>query len=346
MLKATRDGKYRRLTALVCLLLGLALNTAVAQVDAGYKGVTIRLVTGYNPPSVFDTYARVLAEHMGRHIPGNPNIIVQNMPGAGGLTATRWLTQAAPKDGTVIALPNPANVIEPLLNPEAAKFDTAGLIWIGSMNSEISTCGFWNERVRDLQELRSRSVVVGSTGPSSGSTIDVLILKDLLKLDMRIISGYQSLAEMRLASEKKELDGHCGITVTTLKSAMGDAFKSGAVRVPIQMGLHKHPDLPDVPNAFDLVQGEADKQLLKLMFGPWYFGRPIAAPSSIPPARLAALRAAFDATMKDHAFLTSGKARSLEINAVSGTEVEDLAKQIYETPQPTIERARKILGIK
>lgn len=336
-----------KVIAAVSLIVGVqASNAASGEESASYKDVTMRIVTGYNPPSVFDTYARVLAEHIARHIPGRPNVIVQNMPGAGGLTATRWLIHAAPQDGTVLALPNPANIIEPLLNPDAAKFDPDGLTWIGSMNSEISTCGFWNERVQNLEDFRTKPLVVGSTGPSSGSTIDVLILKDLLKLNMRIISGYQSLAEMRLASEKKELDGHCGITVTTLRSAMGDAFKPGAVRVPIQMGLRKHPDLPNVPNAFDLVSEAADKQLLKLMFGPWYFGRPIAAPSGSPAGRIAALRAAFDATMKDDAFLASAKKRSLEINAISGAEVEAMVRQIYDTPKSTVERARKILGLK
>src|SRR5205823_14932517 len=172
---------------LPCLALALATpicftTSAGAQQDqvaAFYRGRTVQAVVGYTPGSTFELYLRMFVRHFARHVPGNPNIVVQHMPGAGSLKATAYLAGVAPRDGAVIGIINPVTTIEPLIDPANTKFDPRGFMWLGSLNSEISTCGFWAKDLRTLADLRRREVVVGSTGPASGSTVDAKILAAL-----------------------------------------------------------------------------------------------------------------------------------------------------------------------
>jgi tripartite-type tricarboxylate transporter receptor subunit TctC len=318
---------------------GLA-QTAVADF---YRGKTIRVVVGYPPPSTFDLYARLLVRHMPRHVPGHPTMILQTMPGAGGLSATGYVASAAARDGMTLLAPNPVNVTEPLLSPERTKFDARDFQWVGSLNSEISTCGFWNNKATSIDDLRNKELTLGATGPAAGSTVDVRTLQSTLGFKFKIVTGYQSLTDMSLAAERGELDGHCGITVTTLKTTLADAFKAGVVRIPIQMGQTKHADLPNVPNAFDLVQKTEDRQVLEFIFGPWLFGRSVTAPAGVPSDRVEALRAAFAATTRDPAFLEEAEKTGLEVQPLSGPKIAEQVALIYRTPAAVIERVRRIV---
>lgn len=310
-----------------------------------YKGATIRYIVGYPTGATFDTYSRALSRHMGKHIPGRPVIVIQNMPGAGSLTATNYIANVAPKDGSVIGMPNPVNTVEPLLNPQNARFDPRKFSWIGSMNTEISTCGFWGDKVSKVDDLRNKNVVVGSTGPTSGSTLDSRVIANVLGFNFKIVTGYPGLAEARLAAQQGEVDGHCGLTVSSLKADLWEDYKKGVAKVPLQMGLNKHPDLPDVPNAFDMVKSEEDKQVLTLIFGPWTYGRPVLGPEGIPADRLKTLRSAFMATMKDPEFKTEAAKLNLEIQPLGPEEIQKTVVEIFNTPASVIERTRKILGI-
>jgi len=318
---------------------------AQTSVEDFYKGKTIRHIVGYPTGATFDTYSRALARHMGRHIPGAPNIIIQNMPGAGSLVATNYLANVAPKDGSVIGMPNPVNTVDPLLNPQQSKFDARRFAWIGSMNTEISTCGFWSGKVKTIDDLRTQEVIVGSTGPSAGSTLDSRVISSVLGFNFKIVTGYPGLAEARLAAQQGELDGHCGLVVSSLKADLWDDYKKGVFTVPVQMGLTRHPDLPDVPNAFDEVKSDQDRQVLTLIFGPWTYGRPVLAPEGIPEDRLSALRAAFSATLKDEAFLAEARKLNLEIQPLGPDAIMETITRIYETPDEVIQHTRKILGI-
>jgi tripartite-type tricarboxylate transporter receptor subunit TctC len=321
--------------------------SATAQTNSAmfYKGSTIRHIVGYPTGATFDTYSRSLARHMGRHIPGAPNIVIQNMPGAGSLVATNYLANAAPRDGSVIGMLNPVNTVDPLLNPQQSKFDARKFAWIGSMNTEISTCGFWSSKVKTVDDLLSKEVIVGATGPSAGSTLDSRIIASVLGLKFKIVTGYPGLTEARLAAQQGEVDGHCGLVVSSLKADLWDDYKKGSFTVPLQMGLNKHPDLPDVPNAFDLVKTEQDRQVLTLIFGPWAYGRPVLAPEGIPEDRLTVLRSAFVATLKDDAFLAEARKLNLEIQPLPPEVIRDTVARIYQTPDDVIQRTRKILGI-
>lgn len=310
-----------------------------------YKGANIRYIVGYPPGSTFDTYSRLLSRHMGKHIPGRPVIVIQNMPGAGSLTATNYLANVAAKDGSVIGMPNPVNTVEPLLRPQAARFDPRKLSWIGSMNTEIATCGFWGEKVSNVDDLRNKNVVVGSTGPSSGSTLDATVLASVLGLNFKIVTGYPGLAEVRLAAQQGEVDGHCGLLVSSLKADIWEEYKKGIAKVPIQMGLSKHPELPEVPNAFDMTKTAEDRQVLTLVFGPWSYGRPVAAPEGVPVDRLKTLRAAFMASMDDADLKIEAGKLNLELQPRGPDFIEKTVADIYKTPPAVIERARKLLGI-
>jgi tripartite-type tricarboxylate transporter receptor subunit TctC len=310
-----------------------------------YGGRTVQAIVGYTPGSTFEFYLRAFVNHFARHVPGNPTIVIQHMPGAGSLKATAYLANLAPRDGSVIGIINPVNTIEPLLDPANARFDPLAFMWLGSLNSEISTCAFWSRDLKTLADLRHREVVVGSTGPSSGSTVDARMLGALGGLNFRIVASYPGLSEVRLAAERGEVDGHCGLQASAIKSLLWDDFKAGRFSVPVQMGLRKHPDLPDVPNAYDLAASEDDRALFRLNFGPWSYGRPLLAPPGTPKDRVEALRAAFTATMTDPRFVAEAQRLNLEIQPTGAETIEKLVADILHTPAPVVARARVLLGV-
>lgn len=313
---------------------------------AFYRGRTVQAVVGYTPGSTFELYLRTFVQHMGRHVPGGPTIIVQHMPGAGSLKATGYLAGVAAADGSVIGMPNPVNTTEPLLDPQRTKFDPRKFAWLGSLNAETATCGFWARDINRFEDLRRRQIVLGSTGPASGSTVDAKVLAALFKLDVKIVTGYPGLTEVRLAAERGEVDGHCGLLVSAIKTDNWQAYKAGTLKVPLQMALRKHPDLPDVPNAYDLVSGEEDRQLFRLIFGPWSYGRPLMAPPATPPDRVATLRAAVQATLADPRFQADAKKINLEIQPVDPEAIAKTVDEIFRTPEPVLQRARELLGVK
>ncbi len=332
----------------VAFAAGCAATAASAQAQdpaTFYKGRTVQAVVGYPPGSTFELYMRVYIRHVGKHIPGNPTVIVQHMPGAGSLTATSYLAGVAAKDGSVFGMPNPVNTIEPLLDPQRTKFDPRQFAWIGNLNAEISTCSFWARDLKTLDDMKKREVTVGSTGPASGSTIDAVVLGQLLGLKIKVVTGYRVLTDIKLASERGEVDGFCGLLVSALKTDYAAEWKSARISVPVQMGLSKHADIADVPNAFDLVEKEEDKQLFRLIFGPWAYGRPLFAPPGTPVDRLAVLRAAFKATLADPEFIAEAQKLNLEITPMDGEKIVPLIESIFKTPEPVLVRARALLGV-
>ena len=320
-------------------------HTEAQEAAPFYKGKVVQAIIGYPAGSTFETYLRMFVRHVGKHIPGNPTVIIQQMPGAGSLTATSYLANVAPKDGTVFGMPNPVNTIEPLLDPERTKFDARTFNWIGNLNTEVSTCSFWAKDIKTIDDLRKREIIVGSSGPASGSTIDAVIMANLLNIKIKVVTGYPVLLAIKLAAERGEVDGFCGLLVSALKTDFVSEWKSGRISIPLQMGLAKHPDLPDVPNAYDLVTDETDRQLFKLIFGPWAFGRPIFAPPGTPADRVATLRNAFKETIADPDFIAEAEKINLEINTTSGENIAGILDGILKTPEPVVIRARQLLGV-
>jgi tripartite-type tricarboxylate transporter receptor subunit TctC len=337
-----------RAFGLSCTLAIVALAAPVwAQGDVAgfYKGRNVQAVVGYGPGSTFELYLRVLTRYIGKHIPGIPSVVLQQMPGAGSLKATNYMASVAPKDGSVFAMINPVNTIEPLIDPKNSRFDPRHFVWIGSLNSEISTCGFWSKDIRTLDDLKKREVVVGSTGPASGSTVDARMLGTLVGIKFKVVTGYGSLNDVRLAAERGEVDGFCGMLVSALKTDYWEAYKSGRMHVAVQMGLTKHKELANVPNAYDLVSNESDRQLFQLIFGPWSYGRPLLMAPGTDPSRAAALRAALTATLQDPAYRAETAKLNMEIQPTESETIGKLVDQILSTPAPVVERAREILRV-
>src|SRR6478672_8040651 len=218
-------------------ILTVATAQAWAQDDVAkfYKGRNVQAIVGYGPGSTFELYLRVLTRYIGKHIPGNPAVVLQQMPGAGSLKATNYMASVAPKDGSAFAMINPVNTIEPLIDPKNSRFDPRAFAWLGSLNSEISTCGFWSKDIRTFDDLKKREVVVGSTGPASGSTVDARMLGTLVGIKFKVVTGYSSLNDVRLAAERGEVDGFCGLLVSALKTDYWEAYKAGRLAIAVQM---------------------------------------------------------------------------------------------------------------
>ena len=331
---------FKRLASLSLAVLTASGAAAQDSVEKFYAGRTLRMIVPYPPPSSFDTYARAVMRHLPRYIPGNPSIVVQTVPGAGGLNAVQTMANVAARDGSALATMNSSNVTDPLINPETSKFDPRKFNWIGSVNAEGSACAFWSDKVKTLDDLRGREIVIGGTGPAAGSTVESRALQSILGFNFRIVHGYPAQADVRFAAAKGEIDGHCALLVSTLKTDLWDGYKAGKIKVVIQAGVEPHPDIPEVPNAFDLAKKPEDIAVLKLVFGPWAFGRPVYLPPDVPKDRVDALRLAFDRTMADPEFINDLKRLNLEHRPISGARAAALVEEIFRTPPEVIARVR------
>jgi tripartite-type tricarboxylate transporter receptor subunit TctC len=319
---------------------------AAAATDVGdfYKGKQIRLVIGLGAGEAYDVYARLLARHIPRHIPGNPTIIPQNQPGAGSLNAINSLYNTAARDGTVIGTGHRFVPMMPLLNIEGAKFDPLKFSYIGSMNREIGICiAMKTAGIRTIEDMKAREFVVGTTGAGAELTNFTATLKSMLGVKLRVITGYRTSLDINAAMERGELQGRCGVSYGSLKTTRPQWVANKEVDIQIQLGLTKEKELPDVPLLTELVPNPQDRQALELMLAPTEMGRPFMGPPELPPERLAALRAAFDASMKDAAFLEDAGKLRLDVAPLTGAEMEALVKRLYKAPAPVVERARALV---
>jgi tripartite-type tricarboxylate transporter receptor subunit TctC len=327
----------------------LALTPMGAQTPADfYKGRNIDLYIGYSVGGGYDLYARVLARHMGSHLPGNPIIVVKNMEGAGSLRLANYLYRVAPKDGTAFGIIGRGTGFDPLLGQTAAQFDGTKFTWIGSGNHEVSVCVSYEGRagVTKFDDLLSHEMTVGGTGASADTDQFPRIVNGVLGTKMKIVSGYPGGNDVVLAMERGELQGRCGWSWSSVKATHGSWIAEKKLNVLVQLALQKHPDLPDVPLVTDLATNDEQRQILKLIFARQVMGRPYLAPPGIPADRAAALRTAFTETMKDPAFLADAEKSQLEVNPVSGEELQKLVADIYKTPPEIAKQAAALLAPK
>ena len=327
-------------------LLPIAASSVKADPVADfYKGKTVRAIIGYSVGGGYDTYTRVLAAHMGKHIPGNPTVVPENMPGAGSLKAANYIYNVAPKDGTVIGTFARGLPMEPLIGNSSTQFDASTFSWLGSISDEASVCVTGaDSKVKTWDQAKQINFTVAGEGSGSDPDIFAVMLKNLFDLKMRLVTGYPGTNEMTMAIERGEVDGRCGWSWNVLKQTKGQQLKDGKINVILQLSLHQIEDLPNVPNVMAVTTTEEQREILKLVLARQVVGRPYAAPPGIPADRLAALRKAFDDTMKDPAFLADAKVAGIEIDPVSGVEVEKLIKDIYATPKEDIAQARKVIA--
>jgi tripartite-type tricarboxylate transporter receptor subunit TctC len=320
------------------------VGTGVAAEDDFYAGKTVQIVVGFTPGGGFDLYARALARHMGRHIPGNPTVVVQNMPGAGSLRAANYIYNAAAKDGTMIAEFAPGVVIAPLLGVgEGTYFEAPKFAWLGSVAQDISICAFdATSGIASWQDMQTKPATIGASDGGAESYVFPNMLRRLFNLPFKIVEGYPGSNEIVLAMERHEVDGRCGWSWASLQSQNASLLSNHEINVTLQLALNKDKALRDVPLVMDLTDDPLKKAVLKLVLSRQTIARPFAAPPSIPAERAQLLRQAFDETMTDPKFLDDAKNLNLEIDPVSGADLEALLREIYMSPRDVIDLASQM----
>jgi len=337
-----REGRFFCcfVVAALSILTPAAIGFAQSPSDF-YKGRNINLYIGYSPGGAYDLYARAIARHMGGHIPGNPTIVPQNMEGAGSLRLANYLYRVAPQDGTAFATFGRGIAFDPLLLGQGDAFDAQKLNWLGSANNEVSVCvAMKSSGITRFEDLFTKELTVGGTGASSDTDQFPRVLNAVLGTHFKIVQGYPGGNDVVLAMERGEVQGRCGWSWSSVLSTHKSWIADKRMIVLVQLSLTKHPDLPDVPLAMDFAKTDEQRQILKLMFARNVMGRPYVAPPNLPADRVAVLRKAFMDTMTDKDFLAEADKMQLEINPVSGAEVEKLVKDVYATSPNTVAKAK------
>jgi tripartite-type tricarboxylate transporter receptor subunit TctC len=334
-----------RVGVLAATVAGLA-GAALAQASGEFlKDKAVSLYIGYSVGGAYDIYARLLARHLGKHLPRQPMIVPRNMEGAGSLRLANWLYAAAPRDGTAFATIGRGAPFDKLLARPGIEFEATEFSWIGSANDEVSICVAWHASgVSAFADLMKKELVVGAAGAGSDDDQFPRVINALLGTKMRVVSGYPGGNDVILAMERGEVSGRCGWSWSSVKSTHPTWLAAHKINILAQLGLSRHPDLPDVPLVTDFASTDEQRRILKLIFVRQMLGRPFLGPPGIAPERLAVLRQGFTATMKDPEFLADAEKLKLEVRPLSGEEAETVVRQIYAETSPAIaKRAAALL---
>jgi tripartite-type tricarboxylate transporter receptor subunit TctC len=339
-------GHVRRWLALALALAGAAiLAAAPAGADDFYKGRTINIIVGFGPGGGYDIYARMLARHLGKHIPGNPSVVVQNMEGAGGVRAANHVYNVAPKDGTVIAGVNQGAAMFKLLGGKGAQYDPAKFQWLGSMAASNNTVYVWHTSgIKSLDDAKGREVSMAGSGVISDANIYPAVFNALVGTKFKVISGYTGTNDSNLALERGEVEGRGGGAYSSLVSTRPDWLREDKIKILAQIGFEKEPDLKDVPLLLDIVKSEEERQIATVVTLPTAIGYNYWLAPEVPAERIETLRTAFAAALRDEVLLAEAKKQSLEIRPKTGQELEAMVKKAAETPQPILEKTATILG--
>ena len=340
-----RNNHARVITgALFIALLGLGSTRPVSAQSAAdfYKNRNVDEYVGYSTGGAYDFYARVIGRHMGAHIPGNPTLVPRNMEGAGSLRLANWLYRVAPRDGSVFGTIGRGIAFDPLFIGKGDQFDAAQFNWLGSANNEVSVCvAMKDSGITKFEDLFTKQLTVGGTGTSADTDQFPRVLNGILGTHFKIIEGYPGGNDVVLAMERGEVSGRCGWSWSSVKSTHKAWIDQKKMIVLVQLSLHKHPELPDVPLVTDFAKTDEQRQILKMVFARQVMGRPFVAPPNMPADRVAVLRKAFMDTMNDKDFLAEANKTDLEINPVSGEDVVKLVKEVYATPADIIAKAKE-----
>ena len=333
--------------AALALAILLCCGGAAAQSDGAlFRGKEISLLIGGGVGGGADIYARELARHYGRFLPGAPSMVAKNVIGAGGLKLANQIYNVSPKDGTEIATFLTSTALEPLFGGKEARYDTSKFTWIGNMDSDATGCVTWKTTgIRSWQDLKGRTTSFGASGPASTASIQAKIVGALLGIDIKMIHGYtQGMRSQLLAMQHGELDGICGLYLSTLHAQFASDLASGDLLVWMTFGKNRAEGFPNVPAIYEVLESDADRQLADLIFGQDALSRPISAPPGLSPAATAALRQGFMATMQDPAFLAEARKAGLSIRPMSGEETQARYASFYAMPKTVVERAMRVIG--
>jgi tripartite-type tricarboxylate transporter receptor subunit TctC len=327
--------------AAAAIVIGSAMP---ASADEFYADKTINFIIGGNPGGGYDTYARTVARHLADHIPGNPTIVPQNMPGAGSGKAAQYIYKVAPKDGTVIGALYPGAIVGPLLDDQTHwHFKPTEFIYLGSADSGTRLCMTWKtSKIKTFEDARKHKVVLGAS-QAGGSTRDyAYLLNHMAGAKFDVVSGYKGSVDILLAMERGEVEGLCGFDWSSLLAQRPDWVKNHSINLILQMGVEPNQKLlkEGVPEVWKYVTSDDDRQAIELIVSQQVFGRPYILPPDTPADRVKTLRAAFDATMKDEKLLADAKKSRIIIDPTSGEKAQALVAKLYATPKRIVDKAK------
>jgi tripartite-type tricarboxylate transporter receptor subunit TctC len=333
--------------AIAALLAFATLATASADpIEDFYKGKTINWILSAGAGGGYSSYAHVFAPYLSAHIPGKPNIVVQNMPGAGGIRAMIYLGSVAPKDGTTIGMVHSSVPYAPLYGIRGANFDPRRMNWIGSINAATGICVSWTASgITTWRDLFEKEFVVGGTGAGSQMETMPAMINKLFGTRIKVVSGYKGGNDVYLAMERGEVHGRCGGLKSSIKSTRPDWFAQKKVAVPVQIALERDPEFADAPALIEFVKDERTKQILELILSPMGMDRPLLLPPGTPPDRAAALRKAFSAAMKDRGLIAEAARANIELEEISGEKIQAILERAYTMPGEVIKEAKDAMSL-
>ena len=338
-----RSGVASKSLLIVAALAALANVARADSVADFYKNRSVSMIIGYSVGGGYDAYARLLARYIGRHIPGEPSIVAQQMTGAGSLRAANYLFSVAPKDGSVLGTFSRSMGIAPLLGQ--VEFDSRKFSWLGSMTDDDTTCVTWNSSpIKTWDDFLNKPSKLGGLGADADPDIWALLYKNVFGAKLQLVSGYPGTNDVVLAMERGEVDGLCGLSWSTIKTRHAEWLTSHAATIIVQAALKKEPQIAAVPLATDLVTKPEQLQIIRLLLASQAMARPFVAPPDIPADRKLALIAAFDATMRDADFLGEAQKLNFEIHPVSAPTIDGLLAEVYATPKDVLARAAKAIS--
>jgi tripartite-type tricarboxylate transporter receptor subunit TctC len=334
--------KQMIVTAALAVLATLVVATrAPAQVDLA--GKSVQMMIGFGAGGGYDLWGRIVGRYIGRHLPGNPSVVPQNMPGAGSYVAASYMFNVAPKDGTVLGIIARDAALGPLSGAIGARFDPLRLSWIGTPAKETSVCiAYHTAAVKTVQDLTTRPLIVGDTGPGTGTRSYPKALNELIGTKFRIVGGFPASSDVFLAMERGEVEGICE-SLDSIKIRRPTWIPERTVSILFQGGAEANPELKDVPLVLDLAHTTEARRAIEFLYAGQGIGRPFVAPPDLPPERLAMLRNAFDATMADADFLAEARKSQLEVAPDSGEHLAALIGRIYATPRPIVEKITALI---
>ncbi len=329
-----------------CVALLAAASPCLADpIEDFYRGRTIKFIVGSNTGGSYDTYSRLLAAYLGKHVPGNPVVVVENMPGASGIKSVNYLAEVAPKDGSVIGMFNQSMPQRQMFEPDLIHIDLSKFSWIGAMNASTNVFIVWHTSdVRTVEDAKKKQVMMGALSTVGGNSVYPLLLNYFFGTKFKVVLGYAGGNTIQLAMERGEVDGRGAVVWSGLKAGWPHWIKEKKINVLMQVGLEKEPDLPDVPLFTDLARTPEEKTIFRFISSDAAMGFPVTAPPGIPAERLATLRKAFLNAMQDPDFLKIVEERKLEIQAISGEEVQRVVEDMTRTPKEIIAKIQKALA--
>jgi tripartite-type tricarboxylate transporter receptor subunit TctC len=329
---------------LILALFVSAIPSASAVAADFYQNKTITIIVGFSSGGGYDTTARLYQRHLGRHIPGNPTIVVSNMPGAGSVVAAANLFGLGPQDGTRLGIVSGGAVIEPLLGTQA-KYDARKFKWIGGRSVEPSICAVWHESpVKSMQDAMKTEVIVGSSGAGSRTLTYPKLLNELIGTKFKVVTGYPGSNEIRLAMERKEVGGQCGLAWGTAKTRLPDWLQDRKLSIIAQFGLTRATDLPDVPLAAEFATNERDRKAIEFLESDAVLAWPLLAPPATPAERIDELKTAFKAMLADPEFLADARTQGLDVEEVPGATLGKVVDDLYSTPSDVLDVVKRSMA--